>query len=100
MTTAERLDELKQRLLGKDLGEAEIIDARPTLIENFTGEQVTRVWLRLTPPEVGETWSLDLVRDMRAAAAHAAEGLELPTVFVPFGADDEEDLPAGEAMEQ
>ncbi len=91
MTTATKLEELRSTLVGRDLSGIEIRDARPELSETLDGEDLTRVFLLLSPPE-GDTWDLDVVRMMRRVVQEEAQKLELPGTFVRFGAEGDEDL--------
>lgn len=91
MTTATKLDELRNRLVGRDLAGTTIIDARPELSETLDGEDLTRVWLLLSPPE-NETWDLAVVHTARRLVEEEARKLELPNSFVRFDAEGDEDL--------
>ncbi len=91
MTTATKLDELRSRLLGRDLAGTTIVDARPELSETLDGEDLTRVWLLLTPPE-NETWDLEVLHAARRLVQEEARKLELPSSFVRFDAEGDEDL--------
>lgn len=86
MTTATRLDELRGRLVGADLAGTSIVDARAELSETLDGEELTRVWLLLPPPD-NETWNLDIVHAARRLAEAEARRLELPNTFVRFSAE-------------
>ncbi len=91
MTTATKLEELRSQLVGRDLAGTEILDARPELSETLDGEDLTRVWLLLTAPEA-ETWDLEVVRTMRRVVQEEAQKLDLPSTFVRFGAEGDDDL--------
>lgn len=91
MTTATKLEELRSRLVGKDIEGTAIVDARTELSETLDGEHLTRVWLLLSPPEA-DTWDLDVVHAIRRAVEEEARELELPTAFVRFGAEGDDDL--------
>jgi len=51
MTTATKLEELRSQLVGRDIAGTTIVDARPERSETLDGEDLTRVWLLLSPPE-------------------------------------------------
>lgn len=81
MTTATKLEELRARLVGSDVVGTTIVDARPELSETLDGEDLTRVWLLLSPPE-SETWDLGIVHAARRFVEEEARKLELPNTFV------------------
>jgi hypothetical protein len=91
MTTATKLEELRSRLVGKDVKGTVIVDARPEISETLDGEDLTRVWLLLSPPE-DETWDLEVVHEARRLVEEEARKLELPNTFVRFDAEGDEDL--------
>jgi len=64
MTTATKLEELRSQLVGRDIAGTTIVDARPEHSETLDGEDLTRVWLLLSPPET-ETWDLEVVHAAR-----------------------------------
>lgn len=91
MTTATKLEELRNRLVGKNVEGTAIVDARPELSETLDGEDLTRVWLLLSPPKA-ETWDLEVVHAVRRLVEEEARELELPSAFVRFGAEGDDDL--------
>lgn len=90
MTTATKFEELRSQLVGKDIAGTMIVDARPELSETLDGEDLTRVWLLLSPPET-KTWDLEVVHGVRRFVEDEARKLELPNTFVRFEADGDED---------
>jgi len=90
MTTATRLEELREQLVGREIFGTKIVDARPELSETLDGEDLTRVWLLLSPPET-ETWDLEVVHGVRRFVEEEARKLELPNTFVRFEAEGDED---------
>ena len=90
MTTATRLEELRDQLVGKEVFGTKIVDARPELSETLDGEDLTRVWLLLSPPDT-ETWDLEVVHEVRRFVEEKARKLELPNTFVRFEAEGDED---------
>ncbi len=90
MTTATRLEELRDQLVGTEVFGTKIVDARPELSETLNGEDLTRVWLLLSPPET-ETWDLEVVHGVRRFVEDEARKLELPNTFVRFEAEGDED---------
>jgi hypothetical protein len=91
VTTATKLEELRDQLVGKNVGGTAIVDARPEISETRDGEDLTRVWLLLTPPKT-KTWDLEVVHQVRQIVEEEAQKLELPGTFVRFDAEGEEDL--------
>lgn len=91
MTTATKLEELRNQLVGKEVAGTAIVDARPELSETLDGEELTRVRLLLSPPE-NETWDLEVVHAARRLVEEEARKLELPNSFIRFSADGDEDL--------
>lgn len=91
MTTATKLEELRSQLVGKDVAGTAIVDARPELSETLDGEDLTRVWLLLSPPD-NETWDLEVVHAARRLVEQEARKLELPNSFVRFSAEGDADL--------
>ncbi len=90
MTTATKFEELRSQLVGKDIAGTTIVDVRPELSETLDGEELTRVWLLLSPPET-ETWDLEVVHGVRRLVEEEARKLELPNTFVRFDAEGDED---------
>lgn len=91
-TTATKLEELRSQLRGKTIaGSTQIVDVRPELSETLDGEELTRVWLLLSPPKA-ETWDLEVVHQARKLVEEEARKLELPSTFVRFGAEGDPDL--------
>lgn len=91
MTTATKLETLREELRGQSVGDTRILDVRPELSETLDGEELTRVWLLLSAPEA-ETWDLDVLRRLRTFVEDKAQTLELPNTFVRFGAQGDEDI--------
>jgi hypothetical protein len=91
VTTATKLDELRNRLVGTSIDGTDIVDARPELSETLDGDTVTRVWLLLSPPKA-ETWDLQVVHAVRRKVEEEARDLDLPSTFVRFGAEGDDDL--------
>ena len=85
-TVATRLEELRTQLISKEFGGIKVLDVRPEISETLEGEDRTRVWLLLTPPN-GETWDIEQVQQLRRAVREAARVLELPEAFVRFDAE-------------
>lgn len=64
MTTATRLDELRGRLVGRDLAGTTIVDPRAELSETLDGEELTRVWLLIPPPNTFVRFSAEGDEDL------------------------------------
>jgi len=91
MTTATKLEELRNQLVGKEVAGTAIVDARPELSETLDGEDLTRVRLVLSAPE-NDTWDLEVVHAARRLVEEEARKLELPNSFIRFSAEGDEDL--------
>ncbi|MGH2984371.1 MAG: hypothetical protein ACRDK5_08970 [Solirubrobacterales bacterium] len=91
VTTATKLDKLRDHLVGKSVAGTAIVDASPEISETRDGEDLTRVSLVLTPPST-ETWDLEVVHQVREMVETEARALELPSTFVRFGAEGDEDV--------
>jgi hypothetical protein len=91
MTTATKLEELRSRLVGKEVAGTVIVDARPELSETLDGEELTRVRLLLSPPE-NEAWDLEVIHAARKFVEEEARKLNLPNSFVRFSAEGDADL--------
>lgn len=91
MNTTTKLEDLRTRLVGRNVGGTTIVDARPEFSESLDGEELTRVWLLLTPPR-GETWPVEVIRELRRVVQEEVQKLELPGSFMRFSGEGDEGL--------